>query len=146
MIINTLLESCTNGLGSFKQNIMKDINDKNKPMYGELDPNSFDISLMNVSHIIENAEIKNDNLYADIKLLETDKGNVIKNIMEKMKVEDFSETPFSVSARYIGSTDPCSGDFTMSELLTYDIVYDTEEQLLKKKKESRKRKIKLILE
>jgi hypothetical protein len=145
MLINTILESGTNGLASFKEDIMKEINNTNKYMYGELEPNRFDISLKNVSHIIENAKIKNDNLYADIKLLETDKGNIIKNIMVEMKVEDFSEIPFGVSARYIGSTDPCSGVVTIQKLLTYDIVPDTEEQRLKKKIESRKRKINKIL-
>jgi hypothetical protein len=149
MKINTMLESGTNGLGSIKTDIMERINDSdNLPMYGELDPqNRLETMLQDVSHIVKDATIKDDSLYADVVLLDTTNGNIVKKIMEETNSTDFTNSPLSVSARYMGSLDPAStkGTVMITKLLTYDIVPDTPEQIKKKRIESRKRKIASIL-
>jgi len=50
-----------------------------KTLYGEINhPDTFDINLANVSHIIKNFEIKKHVLYGDIKLLDTIQGRILK--------------------------------------------------------------------
>jgi len=49
------------------------------PLYGELDmPNNFDISMKNVSHEIFNVRFINNNIIADIKILDTPSGKILK--------------------------------------------------------------------
>jgi hypothetical protein len=145
--INALLESGTEGLGSIKHDIMNKINDPKIPMYGELEPSGWETSLKSVSHVVKDATIQDESLYADIVLLDTDNGNLLKQIMEYTNSKDFTTAPFNVSARYMGSVDPAvnGGTVTVTKLLTYDIIPDTPEQIKKKRIESRKRKIASIL-
>jgi hypothetical protein len=153
MRINTILESGTRGLSSIKYEIMDRINDEKIPMYGEFgNISSFNTQLSNVSHIVKNASVNGTNgdesLYADVILLDTPQGNIIKDLMEDNGDIDFTTTPFNISARYSGNVKNASAMgavVTISKLLTYDIVPDTEEQIRQKRLEARKRKISSIL-
>jgi len=50
-----------------------------KTLYGEINhPDTFDINLSNVSHIIKNFEIKKHVLYGDVKVLDTPYGEILK--------------------------------------------------------------------
>lgn len=52
-------------------------------MLGELDhPDRLEVSLTNVSHVITNVELIDNGLFADIRILETPKGNILKSIIE----------------------------------------------------------------
>lgn len=152
VVINTLLENSKSPRYEIITEIKDKINDTGFPMYGELGHQSRrDLSLKNVSHVVKNATINGTNgdlnLYADIILLDTDNGDVVKKLLDENNCNDLTLTPFSVSARYIGSVDPAvnGGTVTVTKLLTYDILPDTPEQIKQKKIEARKRKIESIL-
>jgi hypothetical protein len=152
--ITTKLEDSNSVLAPIIHDIKDKINKKNEwgVLYGEFEQSdSSEISLKNVSHCIDNAVIVSEgtdgfeSLYADINILNTNKGKLLKSILGDST--NFDEKYLNVSARYIGSVDPAfpNGKVTIQKLLTYDIVPDTPEQVRQKKLESRKRKISSIL-
>lgn len=153
VVINTLLETSKSKLGKIIYDIKDKINDAEFPMYGEFGhSSSYDLSLKNVSHLVKNATINGTNgslnLYADIVLLDTDNGTVVKTLLDENGCNEFRYTPFSVSARYEGGVhiaDANGAVVTISKLFTYDIVPDTHEQIRQKQLEARKRKIESIL-
>ena len=153
VVINTILETSKTSLGDIIPEIKDKINDDEFPMYGELGhQTSRDLSLKNVSHVVKNATINGTsgdlNLYADIVLLDTEIGSVVKTLLDENNCDDFTLTPFSVSARYIGGAhiaDANGATVTVTKLLTYDILPDTPEQIKQKKIEARKRKISSLL-
>ena len=62
------------------EKILGDIAGKKIPMYGELGyPETFDISLSNVSHIVEIVRLENNRILGDIKILETPSGKILEN-------------------------------------------------------------------
>jgi hypothetical protein len=152
VVINTLLETSKSKLGEIIYDIKDKINDS-IPMYGEFGHHSsYDLNLKNVSHLVKNATINGTNgdlnLCADIVLLDTDDGAVVKEMLDVNDCNEFTYTPFSVSARYVGGVDIADANgavVTISKLLTYDIVPDSPEQIKQKKIEARKRKINSIL-
>ncbi|MFW6225847.1 MAG: hypothetical protein ACOC3V_02710 [bacterium] len=51
--------------------------------YGALDhPNTFDVSMLNVSHTISNIYSDNLSLYGDIKILDTSKGQILNHLVD----------------------------------------------------------------
>lgn len=95
---------------------IKDLIEKsNDGLFGELGhPDSFDVSLSNVSHVIKNIKEKNNKLYADIKILDTPKGNLLKNSM-------IVGYPISFSARGRGNVDS-NGNITDYKVVGWDAV------------------------
>lgn len=52
---------------------------KNRLLYGELgNPTTFDVSLSNVSHTIENLKITDRGIYGDIRILDTQSGRIVQ--------------------------------------------------------------------
>lgn len=67
-----------------KINIKNEISKlNNRVIYGEIEqPTYFDISLKNVSHIIQNISIIDDKIYGDVTILNTPKGKILKNAIK----------------------------------------------------------------
>ena len=88
-------------------------------LLGELDhPKQFDISLSNVSHVIQKLEYDKDTkkVMGRIKLLDTSKGREAKALVE-------GGIPLHISSRAAGSVDD-AGKVTIKKLFTYDLVAD----------------------
>ena len=81
-----------------QSNIDKIISDFNKKsyLYGELDhPDKFDVNLSKVSHKINDIFVQNGTLMADIDVLKTPNGDVLKTLIDN--------DMFHFSARYSGT-------------------------------------------
>jgi hypothetical protein len=68
--------------------LVEDLNNKikNMALYGECEtPKSFDISLKNVSHILNKVYLKDNEVYGDVKILDTYFGKSVKEILESDK-------------------------------------------------------------
>ena len=92
---------------------------KTSKLLGELDhPKSFDISLGNVSHVIEKLEYdpSTKKVMGRIRLLNTDKG-----IQARKLIED--GIPLHISSRAAGNVDE-NGKVSIKKLFTYDLVAD----------------------
>jgi hypothetical protein len=92
---------------------------KNKKLLGELDhPKAFDISLANVSHVIEKLEYdpSTKQVMGRIRLLDTDAGKQAKALVE-------AGVPLNISSRASGRVDE-SGKVKIQKLFTYDLVAD----------------------
>ena len=92
---------------------------KTKKLLGELDhPKDFDISLANVSHVIENLTYDADKkqVIGKIRLLNTTKGKEAQALVK-------DGIPLHISSRAAGSVDE-SGKVKIKKFFTYDLVAD----------------------
>jgi len=100
---------------------LKELQEKVKKgkLLGELDhPTKFDISLQNVSHVIEELEYDSSKkqVIGKIKLLNTDKGKQAQALVE-------AGVPLHISSRAAGNVG-ANGNVTIQKLFTYDLVAD----------------------
>jgi len=100
---------------------LKELQEKVKKgkLLGELDhPTKFDISLQNVSHVIEDLEYDpaKKQVVGRIKLLNTDKGKQAKALVE-------AGIPLHISSRAAGNVGN-DGKVKIQKLFTYDLVAD----------------------
>lgn len=96
-------------------------------LYGELGyKKDFDVSLSNVSHIINNIQIYDDGIYGDIKILDTESGKLYKSLMD-------NDIECSLSERSTGTIE--NGIVTVGKIFSYDLVGIEEMKLkLRRKK------------
>lgn len=92
---------------------------KQKRLVGELDhPEKFDISLNNVSHIIDDLEYDKSGRVLNIKvrLLDTPAGQIAKKLVD-------AGVPLSISSRAAGNVGP-DKKVQIKKIFTYDLVAD----------------------
>ena len=92
---------------------------KASKLLGELDhPQNFDVSLKNVSHIIEEITYDADNkqIKGRIRLLDTDAGRQAKALVD-------AGVPLQISSRAAGAVES-NGQVKIKQLFTYDLVAD----------------------
>ena len=92
---------------------------KTNKLLGELDhPKDFDISLSNVSHVIEDLEYDNNKkqVLGRIRLLNTSKGKEAQALIE-------DGIPLHISSRAAGTVDE-AGKVKIKKFFTYDLVAD----------------------
>ena len=88
-------------------------------LLGELDhPQNYDITLSNVSHVIESLEYDRENncIVGKVRLLNTSKGKEAQALVH-------DGIPLHISSRAAGSVD-ANGHVKMQQLFTYDLVAD----------------------
>ena len=94
---------------------IKDFNDRQKKMgvaYGELGyPDTFDTNLGNVSHCIKNVRIEGDNVVGDIRVLDTEKGNILQEKLNEMVIRP----------RAAGNTN-ADGTVNISRVYSFDAI------------------------
>lgn len=100
---------------------IKSLQDKigNSKLLGELDhPQQFDISLKNVSHVIEELRYDSENkkVMGKIRLLDTDAGKQAKALVD-------AGVPLHISSRAAGEVSE-GGKVKIKQLFTYDLVAD----------------------
>ena len=91
-----------------------------RTLLGELDhPVNFDISLKNVSHVVESLtyDRENDRVIGKIRLLNTDAGKQAQALVR-------DGIPLHISSRAAGQINPQTGKVTLEKLFTYDLVAD----------------------
>lgn len=91
----------------------------NKRLLGELDhPHGFEISLANVSHVVESLEYdpQQNAIVGKIRLLNTSKGREAQALVR-------DGIPLNISSRAAGTVDE-SGHVRLQQLFTYDLVAD----------------------
>lgn len=89
-------------------------------LLGELDhPVNFDVSLKNVSHVIEKLEYDetNDRVIGKIRLLNSEAGKQAQALVK-------DGIPLHISSRAAGQINPQTGRVTLEKLFTYDLVAD----------------------
>lgn len=96
--------------------IMEQLNNKST-IYGELgqDNASMDVTLSNVSHTVENIYINDNAIYGDIRILDTPKGKIVKELLNNNQT-------IGVASRGMGTI---NNDGTISsnyKLFTFDLV------------------------
>ena len=92
---------------------------KSSKLLGELDhPQNFDVSLRNVSHIIEELTYNKDTkqVMGKIRLLDTDAGKQAKALVD-------AGVPLHISSRAAGTVES-NGQVKIKQLFTYDLVAD----------------------
>jgi len=92
---------------------------KQKRLVGELDhPEKFDISLNNVSHVVEDLVYNKDGriLEIKVKLLDTPAGQIAKRLVD-------AGVPLSISSRAAGNVGP-DKKVQIKKIFTYDLVAD----------------------
>jgi uncharacterized protein YoxC len=92
---------------------------KSSKLLGELDhPQTFDISLKNVSHIIEELSYNKDTkqVMGKIRLLDTEAGKQAKALVD-------AGVPLHISSRAAGTVES-NGQVKIKQLFTYDLVAD----------------------
>jgi hypothetical protein len=92
---------------------------KSSKLLGELDhPQQFDVSLKNVSHIIEELFYDKDSKHVKgkIRLLDTDAGRQAKALVD-------AGVPLQISSRAAGAVES-NGQVKIKQLFTYDLVAD----------------------
>lgn len=97
------------------------LNDKiqQKRLVGELDhPEKFDVSLKNISHVIENLAYDKDGrvLKIKVRLLDTPAGQIAKKLVD-------AGIPLSISSRAAGNVGP-DKKVQIKKIFTYDLVAD----------------------
>jgi len=91
-----------------------------RTLLGELDhPVNFDVSLKNVSHVVEKLEYdkEHDRVIGKIRLLNTDAGKQAQALVQ-------AGIPLHISSRAAGQINPQTGKVTLEKLFTYDLVAD----------------------
>lgn len=90
-----------------------------KRALGELDhPDSSVIELKNASHIITHVEMKGDDVFGKLKILDTPAGKIAKDLIR-------GGVKLGVSSRGLGSTKEQNGDTTVQDdfqLICFDLV------------------------
>jgi len=100
---------------------------KNNNFWGYLShPDTLD-ELSQISHVIKKLEVFDDGIYGEIILLNTPKGKIAKEI------EKYTE--LGVSERCIGVVDPITGITTVTGILSYDLVIDNNDDILKRRRQ-----------
>lgn len=92
---------------------------KSSKLLGELDhPQQFDVSLKNVSHVVEELYYDKDSkqVRGRIRLLDTDAGRQAKALVD-------AGVPLQISSRAAGTVES-SGKVKIKQLFTYDLVAD----------------------
>ena len=92
---------------------------KSSKLLGELDhPSNFDVSLKNVSHVIEELTYDEENkqIKGRIRLLDTDAGRQAKALVD-------AGVPLQISSRAAGAVEE-NGQVKIKQLFTYDLVAD----------------------
>lgn len=92
---------------------------KQKRLLGELDhPKEFDVSLKNISHIIEDLEHDKEGrlLKIKVRLLDTPAGQIAKKLVD-------AGIPLSISSRAAGNVGP-DKKVQIKKIFTYDLVAD----------------------
>jgi len=92
---------------------------KQKRLLGELDhPEKFDVSLKNISHIIEdlNYDKNNNTIRIKVRLLDTPAGQIAKKLVD-------AGVPISISSRAAGNVGP-DKRVEIKKIFTYDLVAD----------------------
>lgn len=92
---------------------------KSSKLLGELDhPSNFDVSLKNVSHVIEEITYDKENkqIKGRIRLLDTDAGRQAKALVD-------AGVPLQISSRAAGAVEE-NGTVKIKQLFTYDLVAD----------------------
>ena len=92
---------------------------KAKRLLGELDhPEKFDVSLKNISHVIEDLDYDKDGrvLKIKVKLLDTPAGQIAKKLVD-------AGIPLSISSRAAGNVGP-DKKVQIKKIFTYDLVAD----------------------
>jgi ABC-type transporter Mla subunit MlaD len=92
---------------------------KSGKLLGELDhPSQFDVSLKNVSHVIEDLYYEKDTkqVKGRIRLLDTDAGRQAKALVD-------ARVPLQISSRAAGAVES-NGKVKIKQLFTYDLVAD----------------------
>lgn len=74
------------------EEIIKTINSEGKPIFGGM--TSYDGSLNDVSYVVQNAEIVDDSIVADIEILDTPRGNLLNEVINNDVVGDVVFKPF----------------------------------------------------
>ena len=97
------------------------LNDKiqQKRLVGELDhPEKFDVSLKNISHVIEDLAYDKDGrvLKIKVRLLDTPAGQIAKKLVD-------AGIPLSISSRAAGNVGP-DKKVQIKKIFTYDLVAD----------------------
>jgi hypothetical protein len=90
-----------------------------KRLLGELDhPEKFDVSLKNISHVIEALDYDKDkrSLKIKVRLLDTPAGKIAKSLVE-------AGVPLSISSRAAGNVGP-DKKVQIKKIFTYDLVAD----------------------
>lgn len=90
-----------------------------KRLVGELDhPEKFDVSLKNISHVIEDLVYDKDgrNLNIKVRLLDTPAGQIAKKLVD-------AGIPLSISSRAAGNVGP-DKKVQIKKIFTYDLVAD----------------------
>ncbi len=117
--------------------IIKDfykIKNSNGVVFGELDhPDSFEISMNNISHTVNDMWIENNILMAEITILNTEKGKLLEEQYENMVF----------SSRSAGAVDPLTKQVIIQNFLTIDAI-DCEKDAYYKQR-VREKKLKRIL-
>jgi hypothetical protein len=88
-------------------------------LLGELDhPEKFDVSLKNISHVIQGLDYDKDkrNLKIKVRLLDTPAGKIAKSLVE-------AGIPLSISSRAAGNVGP-DKKVQIKKIFTYDLVAD----------------------
>lgn len=96
---------------------MEELSNGKNQIYGELGQSSnMDISLKNVSHVINNITINDDGIYGDVEILNTPKGKEVSKLLEK-------NSNIGISSRGMGKITE-DGYIEKFKLFTFDIVPD----------------------
>jgi hypothetical protein len=92
---------------------------KNGSLYGEIDhPQRLEISLGNVSHLITDLELYGSILYGTIKILDTDKGRMLKELVKDNLVV--------FRPRGQGTVNP-NGTVSNYKVLTFDAILSSDD-------------------
>ena len=90
---------------------------KNKQCLGELGhPETFDVSMSNISHAIEKIDVKDNIMFAKIRTLSTPNGEVLKNTIQHLGNESIVFRP-----RASGNVNE-DGTVNIKELFSFDAI------------------------
>jgi len=110
-------------------------------LYGELGDTKYehDVNISNISHIVKNLEIFDDGIYGDIKILDTQSGNIIKSLISG----EYDGLGYNISERSMGIVE--NGIATVTGVFSYDIIPFTDDEYKIKNRRRKIEKIKNII-